>query len=73
MSDGLDGSGCHRVYQQAGPNPDLSTKNFILFGFKVNSIFSKEDNSYNNSRRVDTERLDEICRETYQCILTNFS
>ena len=27
----------------------------------------------NSSRRVDTERLGEICRETYQCILTNFS
>ena len=45
VSDGLDGSGCHRVYQQAGPTPDLSTKNFLLFGFKVNSIFNKEGDS----------------------------
>ena len=44
MSDGLDGSGCHRVYQQASSNPDLSTKNFLLFGFKVNSILNKEYN-----------------------------
>ena len=44
MSDGLDGSGCHRIYQQVGPNPDLSTKNFLLFGFKVNSILNCENN-----------------------------
>ena len=44
VSDGLDGSGCHRIYQQVGPNPDLSTKNFLLFGFKVNSILNCENN-----------------------------
>ncbi|KAI6648319.1 hypothetical protein LOD99_12128 [Oopsacas minuta] len=43
VSDGLDGSGCHRVYQQAISNPDLSTKTFILFGFKVNSIINAND------------------------------
>ncbi|KAI6651332.1 Dna-mediated transposase [Oopsacas minuta] len=43
VSDGLDGSGCHRVYQQAISNPDLSTKTFILFGFKVNSIINAKD------------------------------
>ncbi|KAI6656148.1 hypothetical protein LOD99_1481 [Oopsacas minuta] len=43
VSDGLDGSGCHRVYQQAISNPDLSTKTFILFGFKVNAIINAND------------------------------
>ncbi|KAI6659636.1 hypothetical protein LOD99_14559 [Oopsacas minuta] len=37
ISDGLDGSGSHRVYQQA-THPNISTKSFILFGFKVISI-----------------------------------
>ena len=27
---------------------------------------------YNSSRRVDTEKLDDLCRETYQCVLTKF-
>ncbi|KAI6651422.1 hypothetical protein LOD99_5229 [Oopsacas minuta] len=40
VSDGLDGSGCHRVYQLAISNPDLSIKTFILFGFKVNAIIN---------------------------------
>ncbi|KAI6657833.1 hypothetical protein LOD99_575 [Oopsacas minuta] len=43
VSDGLDGSGRHRVYQQAISNPDLSTKTFILFGFKVNAIINAND------------------------------
>ncbi|KAI6647513.1 hypothetical protein LOD99_8778 [Oopsacas minuta] len=38
ISDGLDGSGSHRVYQQATSHPDLTTKDFLLFGFKVLSI-----------------------------------
>ncbi|KAI6661263.1 hypothetical protein LOD99_10084 [Oopsacas minuta] len=42
ISDGLDGSGSHRVYQQA-THPNISTKSFILFGFKVISI-SDTDN-----------------------------
>ena len=42
VSDGLDGSGCNCLYQQVCPNPDLSTKNFLLFGFKINSILNKE-------------------------------
>ena len=42
ISDGLDGSGCHRVYQQA-THPDISTKSFILFGFKVISISDIEN------------------------------
>ncbi|KAI6658404.1 hypothetical protein LOD99_15206 [Oopsacas minuta] len=43
VSDGLGRSGCHRVYQQAISNPDLSTKTFILFGFKVNAIINAND------------------------------
>ena len=42
ISDGLNGSGCHRVYQQA-THPDISTKSFILFGFKVISISDIEN------------------------------
>lgn len=42
ISDGLDGSGCHRIYQQAYSHPDFTTKNFILFAFKV---ITKVDNS----------------------------
>ncbi|KAI6661839.1 hypothetical protein LOD99_9791 [Oopsacas minuta] len=37
ISDGLDGSGSHPVYQQA-THSNISTKSFILFGFKVISI-----------------------------------
>ena len=40
--DDLEGSGCHRVYQQAGLFPDLSTENFILFGFNVYAISNTE-------------------------------
>ena len=42
ISDGLDGSGCHRVYQQV-THPNVSTKSFILFGFKVISISTTEN------------------------------
>lgn len=35
ISDGLDGSGSHRIYQQANFDPDIITKNFQLFCFKV--------------------------------------
>ena len=38
ISDGLDGSGCHQTYNQQSNNSVLSTKTFILFGFKVQSI-----------------------------------
>ena len=44
ISDGLDGSGTHRIYNQINSNPDLSTKSFILFGFKVLTI---TDTSHN--------------------------
>lgn len=39
VSGGLDGSGCHRVYQQV-IDPELATKNFFLFGFKILTITS---------------------------------
>ena len=42
ISDGLDGSGSNRVYQQA-THPEISTKSFILFGFKVISISDIEN------------------------------
>ena len=45
IADGLDGSGSHRIYNQVNIHPDLSTKSFILFGFKVLNIL---DNSCNN-------------------------
>ena len=44
ISDGLDGSGSHRVYNQQNSNPNLSTKSFILFGFKLSSITDKLGN-----------------------------
>ena len=45
ISDGLDGSGSHRVYQQATSHPDITTKNFLLFGFKVLTITDNHDNT----------------------------
>ena len=36
--DGLDGSGCHRVYNQLQDHPDISTKTFLLFDFIIISI-----------------------------------
>ena len=44
IADGLDGSGYHRVYQQA-THPNISTS-FILFGFKVTSISDKPSSKY---------------------------
>ena len=38
ISDGLDGSGCHRIYNQLPLHPEISTKSFILFGFKIISM-----------------------------------
>ena len=43
MSDGLDGSGCHRVYQQARAYPQLANS-FLLFGFKINAILNAKNN-----------------------------
>ena len=41
IADGLDGSGCHNIYNQQHTN--TSTKNFILFCFKPISIHTKSD------------------------------
>ena len=41
VADGLDGSGSYKVYNQVQTNIDLSTKNFILFAFKILKITSK--------------------------------
>ena len=38
ISDGFDGSGCHKIYNQFGRIPKFNSKNFILFGFKVFSV-----------------------------------
>ena len=35
ISDGLDGSGCHRIYNQLPSHPEISTKSFILFGLII--------------------------------------
>ena len=35
ITDGMDGSGCHRVYNQVQGFLDISTKTYILFGFKI--------------------------------------
>ena len=43
ISDGLDGSGSHRIYKQAAPHPDIITKNFLLFAFKVLTISDKNN------------------------------
>ena len=43
MSDGLDGLGCHRVYQQARSYPEF-TMSFLLFGFKINAILNANNN-----------------------------
>ena len=43
MSDGLDGSGFHRVYQQARAYPELA-KSFLLFWFKINAILNANNN-----------------------------
>ena len=43
MSDELDGSGCHRVYQQARAYSELA-KSFLLLGFKINAILDAKNN-----------------------------
>ena len=39
ISDGLNGSGYHLVYQQARAYPELA-KSFLLFRFKINAILN---------------------------------
>ena len=41
VADGLDGSGSYKVYNQLQTNIDFSTKDFILFAFKILKITSK--------------------------------
>ena len=43
IADGLDGSGCHQIYNQFELNPTTSTKNYILFAFKLLSIMDSEN------------------------------
>ena len=54
IADGLDGSGSHRIYNQINNNPNFTTKNFLLFAFKVLSIKDRNNatlwhNSLHNS------------------------
>ena len=35
LSDGLDGTESHKNYNQVQNHPDLSTKSFLMFAFKV--------------------------------------
>ena len=47
--DGLDGSGSHQMYSQYHSDVNLSTKNYILFAFRVTSITDCNNNSiYSN-------------------------
>ena len=43
IADGLDGTGSHRIYNHISNNPNFTTKNLIMFAFKVLSI--KDRNS----------------------------
>ena len=43
IADGLDGSGCHQIYNQHEFNPTFSTKNYILFAFKLLSIMDSDN------------------------------
>ena len=44
IADGLDGSGSHQIYNQYELNPTPSTKNFILFAFKILSFQDSDTN-----------------------------
>ena len=43
IADGFDGSGCHQIYNQYEFNPTFSTKNYILFAFKLLSIMDSDN------------------------------
>ena len=45
ISDGLDGSGSHKVYNQLHEDPNFNTNNYILFEFTVLSLTDNADNS----------------------------
>ena len=38
ISDGLDGSGSHQIFNQLQHSPSLSSENFLLFAFKIISL-----------------------------------
>ena len=42
--DGLDGSGSHRIYNQLQDHPDISTKSFLLFCFRIVYIRDSANN-----------------------------
>ena len=44
ISDGLDGSGSHQIYNQLQESVHFNTKNFWLFAFKLLSIKDSSDN-----------------------------
>ena len=46
ITDGMDGSGCHRVYNQVQGFLDISTKTYILFGFKILWIQDAEQKKF---------------------------
>ena len=45
VSDGLDGSGCHNEYNQLQDNANITTKNFILFVFKLLELADSSGNT----------------------------
>ena len=45
VSDGLDGSGSHKMYNQLHEDPNFNTKSYILFGFKILSLVDNSGNS----------------------------
>ena len=46
IADGLDGSGSHQIYNHNELYPTPSTKNFILFAFKIRSIEDSDINQF---------------------------
>ena len=45
IADGLDGLGSHIIYNQISNNPNFTTKNFLLFAFKVLSIKDRNNDT----------------------------
>ena len=39
IADGLEGTGSHRIYNQLPAHPDKSTNSFLLFSFKIISLY----------------------------------
>ena len=80
IADSLDGSGCHQIYNHYQLNPTPSSKNFILFAFKILSIQNSsniqiwKNNSPNSSFGVRPVVLlaQKECIENVKFIMTNF-